>query len=121
MSREDGNARGPQWKGPLGLSPAAKKRWSENQRLAKLRQDPAWTAKEKARQARRIDRRSQLRIPEEQFQQLTLAGMHVQRGPGSAPVSYIDQHGNLHREDHRSAEQLIQDFMKEQKRKEAPA
>lgn len=120
MTRETGNTRGPKWKGPPGLSAAEKKRWSENHRQAKLKKDPAWVAKEKDRQQRREEKRNRERLPTEEFLELVHAGMHVQRGTRGSTVSYLDAHGNLHRDDNRSAEQLIADFLaaEEKRRKE---
>lgn len=117
MGREEGNSRGPRWKGPLGLSPEAKKRWSENQRQAELKNDPEWVAKEKARQQRREDKRSRQRLPQHMYRELTVAGMHVQRGVGGKSLTYLDREGNLHREDRRSAEQVIADFLQEEAQK----
>jgi hypothetical protein len=48
-------------------------------------------------------------------------GLHVQAGPPSPrAIYYIDASGQLHQEDHRSAAQLIETFLRAEARKNAP-
>jgi len=111
-SRTPGNARGPLWTGPPNLSAAEKKSWREAQRRAHLHQDPTWLFKETARSAKRTDKRTGRPIGRQLAAAFRDAGIHhIQHGTGLAPLTYIDRHGALHREDRRTAEQLIHDFV----------
>jgi len=127
VPRHPGNTRGTRWKGPPGLSPAQKKRWSEKQRQKNLtpaaraaqnkRRRKNWPAIAERRSARRFRFRPPIRL------QLPGARIVTPQTLRRPPLMYIDAAGTLFREDFRSAEKLISDWkrlQKTRKRKGAP-
>jgi hypothetical protein len=128
-ARTAGNTRGPDWKGPPGLSRREKKNWSEKQRRE------SWSKEKRATEnAARADRaavsdrnpdRDRRREKSFRFRsaiprELTPAthSTITERELRRPALNFMDTNGRIHREENLSAEELIARFLaREKKRK----